>query len=137
MSTKQSPVCQAGPKWLKEVATCYHTRIGLSEPRKDILAPLTGQDYQAYKTFLHALELYNYCDSDGEQHALLCMKHAVMAMQEKTRWIARATIPHLLDWETHKTLWPKILGAEAEVSDEQLWGEDRPASIEQHDVGGA
>lgn len=78
---------------------------------KSVLAPLTGQDYQAYKTFLHALELYGYCDTDGRKHALACMKHAVSAMQPHTRWIARATIPHLLDWSDQHTLWPQIMAA--------------------------
>jgi hypothetical protein len=51
MAKKQPPVCEAGPKWLKEVAMVYYTRIGLTQPRKDILAPLTGQDYQAFRTW--------------------------------------------------------------------------------------
>lgn len=110
MSAKEKPVCQAGPAWLRNVASTYPTRIGLEQPMKSVLAPLTGQDYQAYRTFLHALELYGYCDTEGRKHALACMKHAVSAMQPHTRWIARATIPHLLDWSDQQTLWPKIMG---------------------------
>jgi hypothetical protein len=56
---------------------------------------------------------------------------------EKTRWIAKATIPHILDWDTHLTLWPKIMSApSSELQAEQLWGEKKPEPIEQHDIGG-
>jgi len=109
--SKDKPVCESGPKWLKEVAMARPSCIGLAEPVKSVLAPLTGQDYQAYRTFLHALELYGYSDSEGRRHALICMHHAVSAMQPHTRWIARATIPHLLDWGDQQTLWPEILSA--------------------------
>lgn len=112
MSAKEKPVCQSGPIWLKEVAKNLWSRIGLKESCKRPLAPLTGQDYKAYSTFLHALELYNYSDGAGSKHALACMQHAVMAMQPHTQWIARATIPHLLDWGDQQTMWPKIVPAE-------------------------
>lgn len=111
--SKEKPVCQSGPKWLKEVAVAYPSRIGLEGPCKNVFAPLTGQDYQAYRTFVHALELWSYCDSEGGKHALACMKHAVSAMQPHTRWVARATIPHLLDWGDQETLWPQIMGVDA------------------------
>ena len=113
MSTKQKPVCEAGPKWLTEVATNFPSRIGLEQPNKRPLAPLTGQDYQAYRTFLHALELWGYCDDEGRGHALMCMQHAVSAMQPHTRWIARASIPHLLDWGDQQKLWPLIVTEQA------------------------
>jgi hypothetical protein len=110
MSAKEKPVCQAGPIWLKEVAKNLWSRIGLKESCTHPLAPLTGQDYQAYKTFLHALQLYSYCDGEGSKHAMMCMQHAVMAMQPHTRWIARASIPHVLDWGDQQKLWPLIAG---------------------------
>jgi hypothetical protein len=110
--TKEKPVCDSGPKWLREVAANLPSRIGLEHPVKSPLAPLTGQDYQAYRTFLHALELYSYCDGEGRRHALMCMQHAVMAMQSHTQWIARASIPHLLDWGDQETLWPLIVTRE-------------------------
>lgn len=114
MSNKQKPVCEAGPKWLKEVALSNPARIGLKGPTKGIFAPLTGQDHKAYLTFLHALQLWGYSDSEGREHALVCMKHAVKSMQPQTQWIARATIPHLLDWEDQQKLWPTIMSAVAE-----------------------
>jgi len=109
---KEKPVCESGPKWLKEVATNFPSRIGLEQSNKSPLAPLTGQDYQAYRTFLHALELYGYCDDEGRRHALICMQHAVRAMQPHTQWIARASIPHLLDWGDQQKLWPLIVTQE-------------------------
>jgi hypothetical protein len=113
--TKEKPVCESGPRWLKEVATTFPSRIGLEQPVKSPLAPLTGQDYQAYRTFLHALELYGYCDDEGRRHALMCMQHAVQAMQPHTRWVCRASIPHLLDWDDQQTLWP-LIATEVAVS---------------------
>lgn len=115
--TTEKPVCESGPSWLKEVAKNFWSRIGLKESCKSPLAPLTGQDYQAYRTFLHALELYGYCDDQGREHALRCMHHAVSAMQPHTRWVARASIPHLFDWGHQQTLWPLIFTQE--VSQEQ------------------
>lgn len=117
MSAKEKPVCQSGPKWLTEVAKNLWSRIGLRESNKRPFAPLTGQDYPAYRTFLHALELYIYCDDEGRKHALLCMYHAVKAMQPHTQWVCRASIPHLLDWGDQQTLWPQILSAGNEVKE--------------------
>lgn len=120
MSNKEKPVCESGPKWLKEVASTFPSRIGLQSPLKSPLAPLTGQDYKAYLTFLHALELWGYCDDEGRVHALACMKHAVSCMQPQTRWIARASIPHLLDWNDQHTLWPRIIGGGESSADPDL-----------------
>jgi hypothetical protein len=112
---KKERVCQSAPKWLKEVATVYPSRIGLNGPMKNILAPLTGQDHAALLTFVHALDLYCFSDDHGRKHALVCMQQAVMSMQPSTQWIARATIPHLLDWDDRVTLWPQIIAAENPV----------------------
>ncbi len=94
------PVCQAASKWIQEVKG------------KHVLAPFTGQDYAAFKTFVHALELYTFSDNAGRKEALCCMRHAVLAMQPEVRWIARETIPHQLDWGDRVTLWPLIENAE-------------------------
>jgi hypothetical protein len=91
------PVCQAASKWIQEVKG------------KGVLAPFTGQDFAAFKTFCHAMELYAYSDGEGREHALLCMRHAVLAMQPKCRWIARETIPQQLDWDDREKLWPLIM----------------------------
>ena len=73
------PACQAAAAWILEVKG------------KGVLAPFTGQDFAAFKAFVHALELYAFSDDEGRKQALLCMRHAVLAMQPKTRWIARET----------------------------------------------
>jgi hypothetical protein len=86
---KQPAVCEAGQKWLKG--------------QKLSLGALTGQDWAALKTFLHALDLYCYSDDEGRKHALLAMHHAVRAMQPSTRGFARAAIPYLLDWSDRDT----------------------------------
>jgi hypothetical protein len=97
MST-QKPVCQVATVWIKQVKG------------KGVLAPFTGQDYAAFKTFIHAVELYAYSDNAGRKEALLCMRHAVLAMQPKVRWIARETIPQQLDWSDREKLWTLIVG---------------------------
>jgi hypothetical protein len=91
------PVCQAATAWIREVKG---TRV---------LAPFTGQDFPAFKTFVHALELYTFSDPEGRKNALLCMRHAVLAMQPETRWIAQETIAHQLDWDDRWKLWAKIV----------------------------
>jgi hypothetical protein len=96
--SKPKPVCEAAAQWIREVKG------------KGVLAPFTGQDFAAFKAFCHALELYCYSDSDGRKNALLCMRHAVLAMQPETRWIARETIPQQLDWDDRAKLWPLIIG---------------------------
>lgn len=113
MSTKTKPVCQSAPTWLREVATNLWSRIGLKESNKRPFAALTGQDSKAYETFIHALQLWGYSDDEGREHAMLCMQHAVSAMQPHTRWVCRASIPHLLDWGDQQTLWPLIVNLEA------------------------
>ena len=116
---KDKPVCERGPKWLKE-----------SQHNPKILAPLTGQDHQAYRTFCHALELYAYCDGEGQWHALVVMKHAVLAMQEKTRWIAQETIPHVFDWGDRETLWAKIMRPDLEEHVRGIMAAPRPTMAE-------
>ena len=113
---KMEPVCTSGPKWLRYNAANNWAKIGLSAPCKIVFAPFTGQDYQAYSTFLHAVNLYAYGDGEGRRHALGCMRHAVLSMQPSVRWIARETIPHVLDWGDRETLWPKILAATEQES---------------------
>lgn len=105
---KEKPVCEAGPRWLRTVSLESPEKIRLTQPCKTPLAALTGQDFQAYQTFLHALQLWAYCDDDGRKHAILCMRHAIDAMQPHTRWVARASIPHLLDWSDQDTMWQTI-----------------------------
>jgi hypothetical protein len=97
------PACQAAAAWILEVKG------------KGVLAPFTGQDFAAFKAFVHALELYAFSDDEGRKQALLCMRHAVLAMQPKTRWIARETIPQQLDWDDREKLWPLIMGDDVEV----------------------
>lgn len=99
--SKPKPVCEAAAQWIREVKG------------KRVLAPFTGQDFAAFKTFCHALELYAYSDTEGRAHALLSMRHAVLAMQPETRWIAQETIPQQFDWNDRYTLWPKIMGEDS------------------------
>jgi hypothetical protein len=78
------------------------------------LDPLTSQDRRALAVFLHALELYAFCDADGQSSGLTAMRAAVLAMQPSTRHIAKATIPHVLgaagrsavlDWHDEERIW--------------------------------
>ena len=74
------------------------------------LAALTGQDFRAFSTFIHALELFCYSDMVGRDDAVHAMRYAVHAMQPKTRYLAKEAIPYMLDWNDRITLWPRIDG---------------------------
>lgn len=98
---KTTPVCVAGPRWLRQPAG---TRGKLS------LAALTGQDTRALLAFLHLLELYACSDSDGQAAAEVGMAAVVKAMQPSTRHMAKASIPHVLDWGDEDRLWHSLTG---------------------------
>lgn len=89
-------VCKAGPRWLQH----HHGRTSLGA--------LTGQDARALSAFLHLLELYAVSDSEGQGYALAAMTATVLAMQTSTRWLARESIAHVLDWGDRDTLWGRM-----------------------------
>lgn len=101
---KKIVLCEDALRWMRAQKNNPDKR----SPGQINLAALTGQDFAALKTFVHALELYCYSDDDGRANALLCMRHAVLAMQPSTRYIAREAIPHQLDWGDREKLWPKL-----------------------------
>jgi hypothetical protein len=103
--SKPKPVCEEAARWIRTQA-----ELGRIPGGKSVLAPFTGQDYAAFKTFMHAMELYTYSDPAGKQQAIICMRHAVLAMQPKVRWIACETIPQQTDWDDRQKLWPIITG---------------------------
>ena len=96
------PYCQSGPKWIRE-------RL----QDKQALAPLTGQDWPALKAFFHLVELYGYSDEDGRRCAVYAMAFAVRAMQPSTRQLAKAGIPHVLDWTHEEEIWQQLTAAAA------------------------
>jgi hypothetical protein len=91
------PYCRSGPRWIVE-------RL----KDKQALAPLTGQDGRALKAFLHLVDLYGSSDDDGRECALLAMAYTVRAMQPSTRHLAKAGIPHVLDWSHEEEIWREI-----------------------------
>lgn len=93
----EKPFCQTGPRWVKD-------RL------KDVnaLAPLTGQDWRALTAFFHLVALYGNSDADGRASAVLAMFHTVQAMQPKTRHLAKAGIPHVLDWCHEDEIWRQL-----------------------------
>jgi hypothetical protein len=95
MSTQQ-PYCKTAQKWVRE-------RLG-----KSVFAPFTGQDFRAFQAFVHLLDLYACSDAAGREHALLAMRSCIAAMQPKTRWVAKGTIPHVLDWGDEERIWSKL-----------------------------
>jgi hypothetical protein len=79
------PICQDAFSWLKH----RHGRT--------YLAPLTGQDRRALQAFAHLLELYAVADDQGQTMAVRAMRAVVLAMQPKTRGIARDAVPCVLE----------------------------------------
>jgi hypothetical protein len=94
VSAKEKPCCQSGPRWI-----CERLR------NKDALAPLTGQDWRALAAFFHLVALYGNSDRDGRAAAVAAMYHTVRAMQSSTRHLAKAGIPHVLDWSHEEEIW--------------------------------
>lgn len=86
-----------------------------------VFAPFTGQDSAAWRAFVASLELYALGDGHGQTCAVHGMRAAVSAMQSSTQWIAKATIPAVLDWSDEDRLWTilenlaaaRVLGATA------------------------
>lgn len=97
----QKPVCQTGPKWISD-------RILREQDVKYALAPLTGQDARALSAFLHLVRLYGSADEEGRRSAVLAMAHTVRAMQPSTRHLAKAGIPHCLDWSHEPEIWSQL-----------------------------
>lgn len=75
---------------------------------RHFLAALTGQDSAALSAFATLLELYAFSDGEGRRCALRGMRAAAEAMQPKCRPIAKACIPHVLDWSDEASLWEMI-----------------------------
>ena len=77
---------------------------------REVFAPFTGQDARAWRAFVALLELYTASDERGCTCAVTGMRAALEAMQPSTRWVAKATIPALLDWGDEGPLWAILEG---------------------------
>jgi hypothetical protein len=99
--TREKPFCQTGPKWIRD-------RFLRETGEKHALAPLTGQDARALSAFLHLVQLYGNADYAGRRSAVSAMYHTVQAMQPHTRHLAKAGIPHVLDWSHEAEIWSAI-----------------------------
>lgn len=95
--SNNATVCKSGPKWLR------HNFGGMA------LGALTGQDARALSAFLHLVELYAVSDAEGQRYALAAMTSTALAMQSSTRWLARESIAHVLDWSDRDRLWGLML----------------------------
>lgn len=106
---KEKPVCVTGPKWIRDRREREHGD-------KYALAPLTGQDARALSAFLHLVALYGGSDDNGREMALLAMGYTLRAMQPKTRYLAKAGIPSVLDWSHEEEIWRHVEVLLAETS---------------------
>lgn len=95
-----SCVCHTGPRWVRD-------RL----QDKSALAPLTGQDWPALKAFFHLVELWGNSDEPGRESAVRAMAHVLLAMQPKMRRLAKAGIPHVLDWSHETEIWAAVASA--------------------------
>jgi hypothetical protein len=92
------PVCKAGAKWVSG-------RLG-----KGCLAPFTGADWRAFQAFFHLVELLACSDLFQRPHVIAAMRSTLLCMQPQCRSLAKAGIPHVLDWGDEETLWAEIWG---------------------------
>jgi hypothetical protein len=99
-------VCRTGPRWIVE-------RL----QDRQALAPLTGQDSRALASFLHLIALYGNSDGEGRSAAIFAMAHTLRAMQPSSRPLAKAAIPHVLDWDDEERLWSLVLLAASQNSE--------------------
>lgn len=97
MAAQEKPYCQSAPHWVAH-------RL----KDKAALAPLTGQDWRAFQAFVHLVALYGNSDGEGRRAAVLAMFHTLKAMQPSTRHLAKAAIPHVLDWGDEERLWSQL-----------------------------
>lgn len=58
----------------------------------------------------HLVDLYGSSDDPGRRCAVLAMAYAVRAMQPSTRHLAKAAIPHVLDWCHEDEIWEQLKG---------------------------
>jgi len=98
---KAKPFCQSGPTWISD-------RLKRETGEKYALAPLTGQDARALRAFFHLVELYGSSDDAGRRCAVRAMAYTVRAMQPSTRHLAKAGIPHVLDWSHEAEIWEQL-----------------------------
>ena len=105
---REKPICETGPTWV---------RNRLQD--KQALAPLTGQDCRALSAFFHLVALYGNADEDGRASAVWAMSHTLEAMQPSTRHLAKAGIPHVLDWSDEESLWRHVSQSTAEARHER------------------
>jgi len=108
-------VCQTGPRWIGD-------RIARETGNKSALAPLTGQDARALSAFLHLVRLWGSSDEDGCRNALLAMAYTVKAMQPSTRHLAKAGIPHVLDWGHEEEIWRQLAALDSDALEDALGG---------------
>jgi hypothetical protein len=94
---REKPCCQSGPTWVKK-------RLH----NANALASLTGQDWPALQAFFHLVALYGQADANGRRCAVLAMAHTLCAMQLTTRHLAKAGIPHVLDWSHEAEIWAQL-----------------------------
>ena len=97
------PYCQSGPRWVRE-------RL----KDKQALAPLTGTDWRAFKAFFHLVDLYGNTGGDERRSVVLAMAYTLQVMQPSTRHLAKAGIPHVLDWSHEDEIWRVITTLEGE-----------------------
>lgn len=97
MARTEPPVCRSAPKWIRD-----------RFKNRSALAALTGQDHRALSAFVHLVELYAVADLAGRGRAVEAMKWAVICMQPSVRHLAKASIPHVLDWGDEGPLWDRI-----------------------------
>lgn len=75
---------------------------------RSVFAPFTGQNTAAFNVFVHAMELWVYGDHVARESALGIMRHAMLAMQQKVRYLCKQVIPAIGDWGHIDEIWPKI-----------------------------
>jgi hypothetical protein len=97
MSARAKPLHQ-------EVAKFVEFHLG-----RGCFAPLTGQDWPAWKSYVYLVQCYSH---GGGESAIAAMRHTVRCAQAHER-VLRCfvqAIPAVMDWGDVRRLWPQVVG---------------------------
>lgn len=80
---------------------------------KRCFAPLTGQDWSGWMSFVYLCELYGRGDTDGRRAAVAAMREVLGGVQnrEVIHQVFVQTIPAVLDWSFVGEIWPRLLAS--------------------------
>lgn len=91
------------PDPVREAVRFVESRLG-----KGCFAPLTGQDWRAFRAWVPLVDLYLCSDQAGQGAAIDAMRAVLRAPQEHLLAVFRAAIPSVGDWCHEDQIWAEV-----------------------------